>query len=260
MRYSTPAPQTPPTTCAPMYGSSRLAGNRPPVQSPIETAGLKWPPEIGPNAYAPLTTVRPNASDTPSSPMPTSGKAAASTALPQPPRTNQNVPSASAVSLGNTRNLLALCGVETTLAVWAPVQNAYRFEVQGLMALTAKSPQFRGQCATLRGPVSRPPQRLRNTVSVRRLRASSGFALCCAVPGVGRDILVGYGSLDRPLFRAETSSRGSDMARTPLTTVLILFFVAFHNAPIDHLFAQVRGTAGHDHLTEVACVDVPPGE
>src|SRR3990167_3716953 len=39
-----------------------------------------------------VTTVRPNASETPSRPMPTSGNAAARTALPQPPNTSQNVP------------------------------------------------------------------------------------------------------------------------------------------------------------------------
>src|SRR6185503_6416405 len=43
-----------------------------------------------------VTTVRPNATETPSSPMPTFGKAAASTALPQPPSTSQNVPMNSA--------------------------------------------------------------------------------------------------------------------------------------------------------------------
>ena len=43
-----------------------------------------------------VSTVRPKARDTPSRPMPTSGKAAASTALPQPPSTSQNVPIASA--------------------------------------------------------------------------------------------------------------------------------------------------------------------
>ena len=43
--------------------------------------------------------VRPKASETPSSPMPTSGKAAAMTALPQPAKVSQNVPMASAASL-----------------------------------------------------------------------------------------------------------------------------------------------------------------
>src|SRR5690606_15902337 len=43
-----------------------------------------------------VTTVRPKASATPSSPIPTSGKAAARTALPQPPKTSQNVPMNSA--------------------------------------------------------------------------------------------------------------------------------------------------------------------
>src|SRR5262249_4793611 len=49
-----------------------------------------------PMAYAIVSTVRPNARDTPSRPMPTFGNAAASTALPQPPKTSQKVPSASA--------------------------------------------------------------------------------------------------------------------------------------------------------------------
>src|SRR5687768_13154947 len=43
-----------------------------------------------------VTTVRPNASETPTRPMPTSGNFAASTALPQPPNTSQNVPNNSA--------------------------------------------------------------------------------------------------------------------------------------------------------------------
>ena len=43
-----------------------------------------------------VSTVRPKASATPSRPMPTSGKAAASTALPQPPSTSQKVPMNSA--------------------------------------------------------------------------------------------------------------------------------------------------------------------
>src|SRR3569833_1507152 len=47
-------------------------------------------------ANAIVSTVRPNASDTPSRPMPTLGNAAAITALPQPPSTSQNVPKNSA--------------------------------------------------------------------------------------------------------------------------------------------------------------------
>src|SRR4029077_14851008 len=39
-----------------------------------------------------VNTVRPNASATPSRPMPTFGNPAARTALPHPPRTSQNVP------------------------------------------------------------------------------------------------------------------------------------------------------------------------
>jgi hypothetical protein len=50
-----------------------------------------------PIAKAIVSTVSPKASETPSKPMPTLGKAAANTALPHPPRTNQNVPKNSAV-------------------------------------------------------------------------------------------------------------------------------------------------------------------
>jgi len=50
------------------------------------------------------------------------------------------------------------------------------------------------------------------------------------------------------------------MARTPFIGVLVLFLVAFQIVPIGHLRAQVPGTAGHEHLTEVACVDVPERE
>jgi hypothetical protein len=39
-----------------------------------------------------VITVRPKANDTPSNPIPTLGNAAAKTALPHPPRTNQKVP------------------------------------------------------------------------------------------------------------------------------------------------------------------------
>src|SRR5688572_7613563 len=55
-------------------------------------------------------------------------------------------------------------------------------------------------------------------------------------------------------------SGGSDMARTPPIGVFVLLVVAFQIAPIGKLWAQAPGAAGHEHLTEVACVDVPPGE
>src|SRR3954471_3823675 len=48
------------------------------------------------------------------------------------------------------------------------------------------------------------------------------------------------------------------MARAPLTGGLVLL-VALQLVPISRLRAQVPSTAGHDHLTEVACVDVPAG-
>lgn len=50
------------------------------------------------------------------------------------------------------------------------------------------------------------------------------------------------------------------MPRIPFIGVLALFLVAFHIVPIGKLWAQVPDTAGHEHLTEVACVDVAPGE
>src|SRR5690606_30780375 len=87
----------PPSACAPIYGNSSELLKRPPTSSPTETAGFKWQPEMWPIAYAIVSTVRPKANETPSRPMPTLGKAAASTALPQPPNTNQKVPRNSAV-------------------------------------------------------------------------------------------------------------------------------------------------------------------
>ena len=51
-------------------------------------------------AKAMVSTVRPKAKDTPSNPIPTSGKAAARTADPQPPRTSHSVPMNSAASFG----------------------------------------------------------------------------------------------------------------------------------------------------------------
>jgi quercetin dioxygenase-like cupin family protein len=49
------------------------------------------------------------------------------------------------------------------------------------------------------------------------------------------------------------------MGSTARTRVLVLL-VAFQLGPISHLRAQVPSPDSHDHLTEVACVDVPPGE
>ena len=50
------------------------------------------------------------------------------------------------------------------------------------------------------------------------------------------------------------------MARVPFIGVLVLSMIDFQIVPVGQLRAQVPGTAGHEHLTEVACVDVPPGE
>ena len=45
-----------------------------------------------------VTTVKPKAIETPTNPIPNSGYAAAKTALPHPPRTNQKVPINSAIT------------------------------------------------------------------------------------------------------------------------------------------------------------------
>lgn len=46
----------------------------------------------------------------------------------------------------------------------------------------------------------------------------------------------------------------------PHLVVLGLLLVATQVVPTEHLRAQARDTTGHDHLTEVACSDVPTGE
>ena len=60
------------------------------------TAQLKCPPEMWPTAYAMVSTVNPKAKLTPRNPMPSDGKSAASTALPQPANVSQKVPKNSA--------------------------------------------------------------------------------------------------------------------------------------------------------------------
>src|SRR6185295_507489 len=100
-----------------------FAGKRPAAHKPHETAGLKWPPEIGPRAYAIVNTVRPNARETPVRPIPTSGKVAASTALPHPPNTSQSVPKNSAISL---ETMLELHGVgEGPASRWIDANQVY---------------------------------------------------------------------------------------------------------------------------------------
>ncbi len=87
---------------------------------------------------------------------------------------------------------------------------------------------------------------------------------CCELRRVGRDILIGF-LFDRRTClpnccRTSAFFEDQTLARTPFIGVLVLFLAAFHIVPISDLWAQVPGTAGHDHLTEVACLDVPPGE
>jgi quercetin dioxygenase-like cupin family protein len=56
--------------------------------------------------------------------------------------------------------------------------------------------------------------------------------------------------------------RGPDVTRTtsPFIGAFVLSLTAFQIVPVGNLGAQVPGTAVHEHLTEVACVDVPRGE
>jgi len=49
------------------------------------------------------------------------------------------------------------------------------------------------------------------------------------------------------------------MVSTSVIAVLGLFLAASRVVAGGHLRAQAPGTAGHEHLAEVACVDVPPG-
>ena len=48
------------------------------------------------------------------------------------------------------------------------------------------------------------------------------------------------------------------MTRTPFIAVVLVLLAAFQIGPSGPVWAQA--TTGHDHLTEVACLDVPPGK
>jgi quercetin dioxygenase-like cupin family protein len=50
------------------------------------------------------------------------------------------------------------------------------------------------------------------------------------------------------------------VTRTPFMGGLVLLLAAFQLVPTGHLRAQMQNTVRHEHLTEVACVDVPTGE
>src|SRR5580704_9058142 len=99
MIYNTADPAMPPSTCAMTYAGSSEIENRLATTNPTDTAGFKWHPEMWPIANAMVSTVRPNARATPAKPIPRPGKAAASTALPHPPKTSQKVPINSANAL-----------------------------------------------------------------------------------------------------------------------------------------------------------------
>jgi hypothetical protein len=49
------------------------------------------------------------------------------------------------------------------------------------------------------------------------------------------------------------------MIRTPFVLNVVVLVLSLTGTP-GELQAQAPGTTGHEHLTEVACVDVPPGE
>jgi quercetin dioxygenase-like cupin family protein len=50
------------------------------------------------------------------------------------------------------------------------------------------------------------------------------------------------------------------LARSAFIEAIILSLIAFSIVPISDLRAQAPATAAHDHLAEVACLDVPAGE
>jgi hypothetical protein len=50
------------------------------------------------------------------------------------------------------------------------------------------------------------------------------------------------------------------MAGAPFVRALVLSLVIAQSTPMRSLRAQAPSAAGHDHLTDVACVDVPRGE
>src|SRR5262245_33308715 len=88
-----------------------------------------------------VTTLSPNAKDTPTRPIPTSGKPAAMTALPHPAKVSQNVPIASAVyffvfitrlprvlrsrMLGRAREGLVICGNRDRIGRIPPIFVAF---------------------------------------------------------------------------------------------------------------------------------------
>jgi quercetin dioxygenase-like cupin family protein len=49
-------------------------------------------------------------------------------------------------------------------------------------------------------------------------------------------------------------------ASRPMSRFVTVFLAVFQMVSVGHVGAQVPATPGHEHLTEVACVDVPPGE
>jgi hypothetical protein len=116
-----------------------------------------------PIAKAIVNTVNPKASATPANPMPSPGKAAASTALPHPPNTNQKVPKNSAAA-----RLLRLMGryLNVRLSWPAPAKPDARhvaiwiiMKIQG--GLSIVRPVFSGGHHVTRSPArsSKPNER-----------------------------------------------------------------------------------------------------
>src|SRR5271169_2775059 len=123
------------------------------MTSPTLTAGFKWQPEMCPMANAMVSTVSPKARATPTNPMPTVGKPAASTAAPHPPNTSQNVPKNSAAA-----RLPIGMGDLLALQVW-------------------KACSFPGCCEA-----RRVAQGNGNQKSLSRPMSCSGYAACDAEP------------------------------------------------------------------------------
>ena len=89
----------PATTCVTMYAGVSFQAIRPPAAAPMVTAGLKWPPEMWPTAYA-ITSDGEAEGEGDAEPADADVGVAvvARTAVPQPPKTSTKVPRNSAVS------------------------------------------------------------------------------------------------------------------------------------------------------------------
>src|SRR5262245_36652986 len=139
-----------------------------------------WHPEMCPIANAIVSNVRPKASATPSQPMPTLGYPVASTALPQPPSTSQNVPINSAANRFPSDMVCSRgSGVEMAVprghvprivrrAHWQTIASCERARSAGPRAFTAARVQPR-----FPRPSGAP---MKTTLSILSTLALAGFA------------------------------------------------------------------------------------